>query len=566
MKSHTALVVCGGGFQGLGLIKALRAVAGTRVLVLDLFEENVARYFADAFFQAPPLSQASRFIEYTLRLCQSESVNTVFAATSLELELLAQHRVAFSAINVILLVSDSKLLQLAADKLALYRWLGDEGLSHMPFFTSARDPAANYPLIGKPRNGWGGRNLKYIESRQEALAMPLNESAAFVWQPLLSDFDEYSIDCAVDTVGRISPLSFRRRVRMLGGFAILGECGAPDNVRALAQACLVRLVPLGARGPLNLQILSQGAQGWVSDLNPRAGTSMPLSLVAGLNPIAFLLNGNAGKLHDPNPGPKARSLRYLEEHYIHDLRLEDVRGVVFDLDDTLFDQKAWMLAKLKLTWSEVADRLPPRKQFLTLALRVIEEGNRAHLFDALANELGWDDVTRLSVIECYRRARPSHAPIYPDVVATLHQLRRLGYRLALLTDNPATSQRLKLDVCGLGELFDAVVFTDELGASKPDSRGFDACGKALGISAGQLVMVGDNLFRDIQGAQNAGYQHGFLICRNGAFFNFSPELARAAGLDLAECTTLNGLSELFWHLRGVVHEIKTRAADTTIEG
>ena len=551
MKPRTVLIVCGGGFQGMGLVKALRAVPGTRILVLDLFEENVARHFADACFKAPPLSEASRFIEFALLLCEREAVEMIFAATSLELDLLSQSRHEFSRIGVSLQISGFPLLKLAADKLALYQWLTAQGLSCLPFFASPTDPSANYPLLGKPRNGWGGQNLKQIESHHDALLIPDVEAAEFVWQPLLRDFDEYSVDCAVDLTGRSSQLSIRRRVRTLGGFAIMGEAGAPGAVLALAQACLAQLVPLEARGPLNMQILRQGNQCWISDINPRAGTSMPLSLLTGFNPIEFLLNGSTGIPPAIAPGSRARTLRYLQERLVPDLLLDNVRGVVFDLDDTLLDQKAWMLAKLQLTWLGMADRMPTRQQFLSNALRIIEEGNRAHLFDALAGELGWDDPMKLAAIECYRSARPDRAPIYPDVLATLYQLRRLGHRLALLTDNPPNSQRLKLEVSGLAEYFDAVIFTGELGANKPDRRGFDACSEALAVSPKHLAMVGDNLFRDISGSHASGFSHGFLMQRNGAFFNFSPALARVAGIDLAKCTEIYGLSELFSHLHAV---------------
>jgi len=565
VKPHTALIVCGGGFQGLSLIKALREVAGTRVLVLDTFEENVARYFADACFLAPPLSDADRFLEYALRLCQQEAVDTVFAATNHELDLLSRHRAAFTALGTVVQVSASTVLALAADKLKLYGWLTDEGLSCLPFFENILDPAATPPFIGKRRDGWGGRNVQVVNSIAEARSFSDPGKGAFVWQPLLPEFDEYSIDCAVDQRGRISPLYCRRRIRTLGGFAILGQTGAPDHVLNLANSCLNRLAALGALGPLNLQILRQGDASWVSDLNARVGTSMPLSLVADGNPIEFLLNGVSGSALGSAAGPRARSLRYLSERYVPDLQLDLVRGVVFDLDDTLLDQKAWILAKLELTWQSATDRLPAHDHFMALALHIIEEGNRSHLFDALAKELGWESLTRTSMIESYRMALPESAPVYPDVLATLTQLRRLGYKLGLLTDNPVASQQQKLEVCGLGPLFDALLFTSALGANKPDPKGFHACSEALGMSAGSLVMVGDNLFRDILGSQSAGFRHGFLVRRKGSFFNFNPALARYAGLDLRQCTPVDELSELFAHLRGVSPGASAPESDTIVD-
>src|SRR6185437_6143434 len=158
MRSSNVLVF-GGGFQALGLIKALRAVAGIRVLVADGNEENVARYFADAFFQMPSLKEKQVFEDFIVDLCEREGVSTIFASTEHELELLADHRNVFAARGATVYVSDIPLLELARDKLLFYRWLLNEDLPCLPCYTTPLDPNAAFPLIGKPRRGWGGRGL-----------------------------------------------------------------------------------------------------------------------------------------------------------------------------------------------------------------------------------------------------------------------------------------------------------------------------------------------------------------------------------------------------------------------
>ena len=560
MRLISALIVSGGGFQGLGLIKALRAVTGTRVLVADCHAENVSRYFADAFFLAPLLRDEQVFLEFVLNLCERESVNAVFASTDYELELLARHRDAFCALGATVYVSDTPLLELARDKLLFYRWLLNEGLPSLPCFTAPQNTNATFPLIGKPRRGWGGRGVRILRDLEASSTLSIEENEDFVWQPYLQEFDEYSVDFSVDTTGNISPLAFRRRIRSLGGFAILCEPGAPPNVRETAQRVLECMVPLGARGPMNLQILRVGDSCWVSDLNPRAGTSMPLSLTVGLNPLAFLLTGEAGDADDLYAsGSRARTLRYLEERVIPDFRLNGVRGVVFDLDDTLLDQKAWMVSKLELTWHEERAILPERTLFLSTALQIIEEGNRAHLFDALCLKLDMDDTVRLRLIGIYRKARPTDRPLYGDVRHTLDRLRCLGYRIGVLTDNPPASQRQKLDVCGLSPLIDALVLTEELGVQKPDPKVFEECARLLDLPPEQLVMVGDNLFRDMQGSFNAGYRHAFHLQRTGAFFNFNPDLARRINNVAPVYTSITNLNELNWHLTGIVKNHDTAA-------
>lgn len=550
MRSSNVLVF-GGGFQALGLIKALRAVAGIRVLVADFNEENVARYFADAFFRMPSLKEKQVFEDFIVDLCEREGVTTIFASTEHELELLADHRNGFEARGATVYVSDIPLLELARDKLLFYRWLLNEGLPCLPCYTTPLDPNATFPLIGKPRRGWGGRGLYTLADREAFLKISIDQNQEFVWQPCLREFDEYSVDFSISIEGKISPLAFRRRIRSKDGFAILCEPGAPPHVCETAYRVLERMLPLGARGPLNLQILRIGDSCWVSDLNPRAGTSMPLSLAIGLNPVAFLLTGEAGEARDLSAqGSRARTLRYLEERSVPDLRLDEVRGVVFALDDTLLDQKAWMLSKLELTWQKEKVILPARTVFLSTALQIIEEGNSACLFDALCMQLDLDSATYSRLIEAYHQARPEDRPLYSDVLVTLQQLRRLGYRIGILTDNSPALQRQKLDVCGLLPLIDALVLTAELGTRKPDPKGFEECARSLSLPPEQLVMVGNNMFRDMQGAFNAGYRHAFHIQRAGAFFNFNPDLVRRIGNVMPACTSITSLNELFWYLNG----------------
>ena len=284
---------------------------------------------------------------------------------------------------------------------------------------------------------------------------------------------------------------------------------------------------------------------------------MPLSLAIGFNPIAFLLGGGAAAPAEadvingfPAPGSHARTLRYLEERNIPDLKLDEVRGVVFELDDTLLDQKAWMIRKLELTWHEEKIVLPARTAFLSTALQIIEEGNHACLFDALCLQLGLGDAIRVRMIETYNQTQPKDCSLYGDVQATLRQLRRSGYRIGILTDNPPASQRQKLDVCGLLPLTDAGVLTAELGSKKPDPKVFEECARLLDLAPEQLVMVGNNVFRDVQGSCNAGYRHAFHIQREGALLGSNLGLAREVGNLPSACTSITSLNELFWYLAG----------------
>jgi len=319
----------------------------------------------------------------------------------------------------------------------------------------------------------------------------------------------------------------------------------PD-IAHLAGNVAQALAAHGALGVLNFQILRFRGQSWVSDLNPRVGTSMPLSLAAGRNPVAFLL----GQDDEPSGQQRlVRTFRALHERAVPALGLNSVRGVVFDLDETLFDQKDWIGRKLQQVWVAHQNELPQRDRFLQQMHWLLEEGHRADLIDAYRDVAGIAPELGKRLIETYRAAIPTGCRLYDNATPVLYELRRRGYRLGLLTDNPAASQRMKLQVAGLAPAFDSVVFTAELAARKPDARCFSAVAETLGLDLGELVMVGDNLYRDALGSLDAGFAQSFLVRQPGAMFDFGSSKAWPVPPP-DRLASVQALTELLWHLPG----------------
>jgi HAD superfamily hydrolase (TIGR01549 family) len=206
---------------------------------------------------------------------------------------------------------------------------------------------------------------------------------------------------------------------------------------------------------------------------------------------------------------------------------EPIQGIVFDLDDTLLHQKLWIAGKLQAAAESLPQLIPDREAFLLRALQSVEEGPRDALIDEQAERLGLRPEGRDQLLEAYRAAVPERSVLFPDVVPTLESLRRAGLKLGLLTDNPPASQRQKVKVCGLARWFEAIVYSQELGAEKPDGRGFAACAEGLGLPVERLGFVGDNPYRDALGAHSAGYGRVYVVRRHGTFYNFEASLLGA---------------------------------------
>jgi putative hydrolase of the HAD superfamily len=87
------------------------------------------------------------------------------------------------------------------------------------------------------------------------------------------------------------------------------------------------------------------------------------------------------------------------------------------------------------------------------------------------------------------------------------------YRLALISDtaySPGSSLREVLARHGLLELFSALVFSDEVGASKPHPSMFRRALDTLGVEPADSVHIGDLEATDIKGAKDIG-MHAVLL-------------------------------------------------------
>jgi putative hydrolase of the HAD superfamily len=78
------------------------------------------------------------------------------------------------------------------------------------------------------------------------------------------------------------------------------------------------------------------------------------------------------------------------------------------------------------------------------------------------------------------------------------------YPLALLTNGTPDLQWEKIETTGISKYFVRTVVSGEFGYGKPDRRIFKFLLIRLKVDVEQVSMVGDNLERDIAGAQSLG--------------------------------------------------------------
>jgi HAD superfamily hydrolase (TIGR01509 family) len=95
----------------------------------------------------------------------------------------------------------------------------------------------------------------------------------------------------------------------------------------------------------------------------------------------------------------------------------------------------------------------------------------------------------------------------PHAAETLTALRGMGLGVGLVSNagmTTAPNLRLMLSHYAIDELFDVMVFSDEVLFAKPDARIFSAALGQLGHEPADCAFVGDNPHNDVYGATRAG--------------------------------------------------------------
>lgn len=190
--------------------------------------------------------------------------------------------------------------------------------------------------------------------------------------------------------------------------------------------------------------------------------------------------------------------------------------LVFDLDDTLYYEKEYVLGGFK----EVCNYLSMKyyidfKELYDKCEKILNVYGRGKIFDLLCNEYNIkEDV--INLVEIYRNLRPK-LELYEDSKYILEFAKKRKINLGLITDGYAKVQWNKIKALKLDCVIDKIIVTDDYGQGfgKPNKRAYIEMMNYFNADGYESIYVGDNPNKDFISAKELGFKTIRIIREQG---------------------------------------------------
>lgn len=104
----------------------------------------------------------------------------------------------------------------------------------------------------------------------------------------------------------------------------------------------------------------------------------------------------------------------------------------------------------------------------------------------------------------YLQLTPTFNNLVPHSVEILDYLHEKGYPMALITNGFNEVQFDKVKLAGLDKYFERITTSEFAGVNKPAPGIFEYAIRKAGVKVEDAIMIGDDPYSDIYGAQNVG--------------------------------------------------------------
>lgn len=194
-----------------------------------------------------------------------------------------------------------------------------------------------------------------------------------------------------------------------------------------------------------------------------------------------------------------------------------IKAIVFDLDDTLYEEKEYVLSGFTAIDKYLSQR--NIHGFYKNAVMLFEKGVRGTIINEVLEsiEISYDKNLILFLVELYRNHIPKIS-LHEDSLAAIETLKP-AFKLGLLTDGYLNAQKNKVNALGISNYFDVIIYTDYFGREhwKPSPLPYLEIMNKLQFEGPELMYIGDNPLKDFVTAKKLKWNTIYIERQSGEY-------------------------------------------------
>ena len=493
-------------FTGVGrrieLIRAFRQAA----LSLGV---NLKIYGADMTGNAPALAYCDctrkvcgmkdpNYIREISGICRADKIDLLIPTIDTDLLVLSENVSAFAPTKVMISAPDK--IAICRDKNNTADFFEACGCLAPRTYNQGKKYNGTFPCFIKPKDGSSSINAYKVESASE-LEMYTAQIEDYIVQPFIEG-TEYTVDIFCDFSGKPVYITPRIRFQVRAGEVLKTEISMDEKIIEESRRIIEKFQPVG---PMTVQLIRQKDTGddYFIEINPRYGGGAPLSMKAGARSAETVLQLLMGVVPEGNTqiSDGAVFSRFDDSVCIDPgEKKQAVKGVIFDLDDTLYNEKQYVRSGFRAVAAHLGRNDAEEKLW-----QWFENGQAA--IDRYLAEIGQPEQKE-ACLRVYREHMPQ-ITLNDGVLEQISQLKSEGMKLGIITDGRPNGQWNKIRALGLDKLVDDIIVTDELGGEqfrKPCDIAFRIMQRRWKIPFEQMMYVADNMSKDFAAPRQLGMQ------------------------------------------------------------
>ncbi len=256
-------------------------------------------FHCDKSYIVPSIKREESYIDKLLQICKQEKIDMLFSFYDYDTYVLSKYIHEFEAIGVKPVISSHKVNEICFDKHKTFKFLKDKGFKTPWTMTSdeiIQTEIPSYPVIVKPRFGFGSNAISFANDRNEVdFFLKYYDNEDMIVQEFIEGA-EYSFDILNDFNGKTVTSVVKRKIKMRAGETDQGYA-IKDN--QLVKSAMRLGNKLGHTGPLDVDFFIKDNEPYILELNPRFGGGYSITHYAGLDFTKMLVEIFEGTI-DPD--------------------------------------------------------------------------------------------------------------------------------------------------------------------------------------------------------------------------------------------------------------------------